>query len=176
MSTDTAVKTQVPADPRTLRPARLVLLIVAIIEVVGSLTSLVILFDGDPSVPGTSPGGFVITATILLAPPVAIAALALAISGPLGATIISIALLGLLDWVSFVPSVANFWGEFPGSGFGGAHTIVQTIVLPLLGIAAIVLAWRGERLRLAATFAILPTLLNFLGVVAFAIGVAIYGF
>lgn len=168
--------TQLPAPERSYRSIKLLLLIVAVVEVVGSFTNLLVLFDGDPSIPGTSAGGLAITATILLAPAVAVAALIFAVQGALIPAIVTVAMLGLLDWLSFVPSIKQPSELFPSPDFAGAHAIVQMIVLPLLAVAAIVLAWRGERLALAATFAILPTLVNLLGVVAFAIGVGIYGF
>ncbi len=54
--------------------------------------------------------------------------------------------------------------------------VVQMVVLPIVAAVAIVLAWRGERLRQATGLAILPTVVYVAGVVAFGIGVAIYGF
>jgi hypothetical protein len=155
---------------------RLILIIVAIGKVVSSLSSLVVLFDNDPGVPGTSWGGLVISATIALGPFLAAAALIFAVRGPIGRAIIAIAALALLDWLSYVPSVIKFWSEFPGPGYVGLHGIVQMVVLPILAVTAIILAWRGARLGLAASLALVPTLVNILGVIAFGIGVAIYGF
>jgi hypothetical protein len=155
---------------------RLILIVVAIGKVVSSLSNLVVLLDDDPGVPGTSWGGLVISAAIALGPFLAAAALIFAIRGPITRAIIAIAALALLDWLSYVPSVVKFWSEFPGPGFVGLHGIVQMVVLPILVVTAICLAWRGERIGLAAALALLPTVLNILGVVAFGIGVAIYGF
>jgi hypothetical protein len=174
LSTDTAASTDVTAAPP--RGATLVLLIVAIVQAVGAFISLFVLFDGDPSIPGTTPGGILISGTIMLAPPVAAVALVLAARGNVAGAVIAVAVLGLLDWLSYWPSIVNFSDEFPGSGFEGVYAILKMIVLPVLGVAAIVLAIRRERLGLAAVFAVLPTLLNAVSVIAFAISVSIYGF
>ena len=50
------------------------------------------------------------------------------------------------------------------------------MVFPLLMLMVIALACKNERLTLAGLLASLPTITNWLGIVAFAIGVAIYGF
>ncbi len=155
---------------------RVGLLIITIGKVVTSFTALTILFDDDPSIPGQSLGGIVISAVIALSPILAVAAFILALRGRIAAAVIAIAALALLDWLSYVPSVVHHWPEFPDPGFAGLMEIVQMAVLPLLAAAAIVLAWRGERLRLATALAILPTLVYVPGVLAFGVGVAIYGF
>ena len=53
---------------------RFVLVLVALIETVSTLSNLPVLYFGAPDVPGTSPGGLLISATILLSPLFAIAA------------------------------------------------------------------------------------------------------
>ncbi len=163
-------------SPNRANLLRLFLIVVAIGKVVTSVTALSILFDDDPSIPGQSLGGSAISATIALSPILAIIAFVCALRGRTSGAIITIAGLALLDWLSYVPSVANHWSEFPDPGFVGVVEILQIVVLPLLAVAAIVLAWRGERLVLATTLAILPTLVFILGVVAFGVGVALYGF
>ena len=50
------------------------------------------------------------------------------------------------------------------------------ILPPILVLAIAALALTGKRLTLATVLAILPTLISILSVVAFGIGVAIYGF
>ena len=50
------------------------------------------------------------------------------------------------------------------------------MIFPLLMLMAIALCWKNERLTLAGILASLPTLTNWLGVVIFAISIAIYGF
>jgi hypothetical protein len=173
MTASAAKPAQAPVVPNWLR---VILLIVAIGKVVTSVTALAILFDDDPGIPGQSLGGLAISATIAVSPILAIIAFVCALRGRIPWAIIAIAGLALLDWLSYVPSVANYWSEFPDPGFVGAVEILQIVVLPLLVATAIVLAWCRERLVLAAALAILPTLVFILGVVAFGIGVALYGF
>ena len=155
---------------------RLVLVLVALIETVSTLSNLPVLYFGAPDVPGTSPGGLLISATILLSPLFAIAALVYAAKGNIRRSIIALAAVVLLGWLSYVPSAAKFWSEFPGPGFGGVVSILVLVIFPLLGIAAIILAQRGDKLGLATGLVILPTLLHVLAVVAFGVSVAIYGF
>jgi hypothetical protein len=88
----------------------------------------------------------------------------------------ALAVVVLLDWLSYVPSATKFWSEFPGSGFGGLVSVLTLVIFPLLGAAAIILAQRGHKLGLATFLVILPTPLHILAVVAFGVSVAIYGF
>jgi hypothetical protein len=155
---------------------RLILIIVAIAKLTSAIGGLTVLFDGDPTVPGTSWGGLVVSAVIALSPLLALAALVFAIRGPIARAIIAIAGLALLDWLSYVPSVIMHWSDFPDPGLAGAVEIVQMVVLPLAAAAGAVLAWRGERLGLAALLALIPTIVFIVGVLTFGISIAIYGF
>lgn len=163
-------------SPNRANLIRLLLIIVAIGKVVTSFTSSAVLFDPDPTIPGTSWGGLVISAVIVLSPILAAVALFFAIRGPIARAIIPIGALALLDWLSYVPSLVNHRSEFPTPGFMGVVEIAQFVVLPALVMLAVVLAWRGERLGLAAGLALLPTFVNIAGVIAFGVAVAIYGF
>jgi hypothetical protein len=144
---------------------RLILIIVAIAKLTSAIGGLTVLFDGDPTVPGTSWGGLVVSAVIALSPLLALAALVFAIRGPIARA----------DWLSYVPSVIMHWSDFPDPGLAGAVEIVQMVVLPLAAAAGAVLAWRGERLGLAALLALIPTIVFIVGVLTFGISIAIYG-
>ena len=50
------------------------------------------------------------------------------------------------------------------------------MVFPLLMLMVIALVCKNERLTLAGTLTSLPAVTNWLGILAFGIGVAIYGF
>jgi len=119
---------------------RLALLLVALIETVSALSNLPILYFGAPDAPGISPGGLLISATILLKPIFAIAALLFAAKGNIRRSIMALAAVVLLDWLSYVPSATKFWSECPGSGFGGLVSVLILAIFPLLGAAAIILA------------------------------------
>ena len=155
---------------------RAVLLGVAIFELITSLSGLAVLFGDDPDVPGTTPGGLVISATILLIPLLAIAALVLAWKGQIARAIMAVAGVVLLKWASYLPSLVLHWADFPAGGAAGWFEVAQIALFPLLAIAAIVLAWRNERLGLAAALVAIPTIVDIIGIATFAIAVIMYGF
>ena len=167
--TDSAV------DPSAGRP-RLVLLILATIEFLRSVSSIAVLLDDDPTIPGPGLGGFIISATIVLVPVFALAAAVLAGRRRIAYAIVALAVVVLLSWVSLLPSVVLHWAEFPSPGVIGAIEVGRLVAFPLLALAAIVLATRNERLGLATACVAIPTIADLLAVLAFGIGVAIYGF
>lgn len=87
--------------------------------------------------------------------------------------IIALALYNLwdfLDWLPFrLPDMTGTFYSFQNSTF-------IYIINPLASLAAIVLAVMGKRLKLATLLAAVPQIHFWGGVVAFAIGVMIYGF
>lgn len=96
-----------------------------------------------------------------------------AVRGQTALAIIAIASVSLLSWVSYLPSVVIHWGS---GELWNVEAAVMLVVLPALALMAVIMASRGRRLVLAAILATLPTIVNILAVIAFAIGVAIYGF
>jgi hypothetical protein len=151
------------------------LLVVAVVELLGSMAAVPILFGDISEIPGPGLGGWTITAVIAINPFVAIAALVFALTGRLRHAIVAIAALGLLDWLNYLPSFVGHGLNFDAS-YGSLITLNQFFVLPVFCIAGIVFAVRNQRLVLAAAMASVPLLVNILGIVAFGIGVAIYGF
>lgn len=127
-------------------------------------------------IPGPGLGGLAIKAEIALVPVFAILALVLSLRGRFGAAILSIAAIVALGWLSYLPSHINHWADFPGEGFYGLLVAIHFGVYPLLVLAVAGLVWRGERLGAAAVLVSIPTFIHIAGVVAFATGVAIYGF
>jgi hypothetical protein len=150
----------------------LVLALVAGFQVLGSLTGLFVLFDGDPETPGTTPGGLLITATILLRPFVAIAGLVFALKRDMARTVMAVAGVSLLDWISYFPSFVTHWDPslvgFPG--------LFVFFLLPACAPVAILLAWRRRWPKLAVGLGLAPFAFNAAMVIAFGISVAIYGF
>ena len=161
-----------PSRPNVLK---VFLLVVAVVELLGSLIAVPILFGDISDIPGPGLGGWTITAVIAINPFVAIAALVFALTDRLRHAIMAIAALGLLDWLNYLPSFVEHGLSFDAS-FGSLITLNQFFVLPALCIAGIVFAVRNQRPVLAAVLASVPLLVNILGVIAFGIGAAIYGF
>ena len=116
-----------------------------------------------------------ISARLVLAPFIAGAALLLAVTGRLRHTIVALATLSLLTWITELPSVAIHGLELSASG-PGLFLFGTRFIYPLIAVAAILLALRNERLPLAAALVSLPTILAWLTVVIFTIGIMIYGF
>jgi hypothetical protein len=154
----------------------LLLLIVAIFEFMGGLSALPILAGDLNEVPGPGLGGAIIIGTIILHPVAAAAALFFLVRGNLPGALVSMAIVILVGWISYLPSVQLHGLEMQADGAGGLLTFALIVLPPALVLAITGLALMGKHLTLATLLAILPTLVGFLSVVAFGIGVAIYGF
>jgi len=165
----------VPAEQPGRWP-RLLLLIVASIELMGGIGALPILAGNLDEIPGPGLGGKIILATIILRPIAAAVALFFLVRGNLPGALVSIALVILVGWISYLPSIQLHGLELQGDGAGGLFTVALTILPPILVLAISALALTNTRLKLATLLATLPTLISILSVVAFGIGVAIYGF
>ena len=122
--------------------------------------------------------GWAFAVRIVLVPLLAIAALVFALMGDLPRAIMAIAAVVLATWLAEEITSFLYPPKSPGSFAGvlGVYAFLQRFVYPLIAIAAIVLAWRNERLVQAGLLASVPTILGALMVVAFGIGVLIYGF
>jgi hypothetical protein len=154
----------------------LLILIAALIEFLGGLSSLPILAGDLDEIPGPGLDGKIIVATIILHPIAAAAALYFVIRGKLPEALVSMAVVILVAWIAYLPSVRLHGFEMQGDGAGGMFTFLVLILPPILVMAITAMALTGTRLKLATLLAILPTLIGILAVVAFGIGVAIYGF
>jgi hypothetical protein len=162
-----------PPQEAAARWPRLVLLVVATIEFLTALSDLPVLFGDLSQVPGLNIGGLVIIAKIALSPLIAFAALFLTIRGRIFHAIVAMSAGLLLTSASFLPTVIG--SGFPLTGADGAVTIYQLFIVPVIAIAAIVLGHR-RRLAPAIGLVVLPALIGVAATIAFAIGVAIYGF
>ena len=170
------------AQPR--RWPGLLLLIVALIEFLGGLGSLPILAGDLNEMPGPGLGGQIIIATIILRPIAAAAALFFLVRGNLAWRLIAMAVVILVELVQ-LPAVDPAARPRTGGdlevtrqrhGDGGPVVFACSSLPPMLVLAIAGLALTGKQLTLATLLAVLPTLIGILGVVAFGIGVAIYGF
>lgn len=157
-----------------LRGLRILLLSIAVIETIGALQAAPILFGDLSEVTGPGPGGWIVTLALVLRPVFAIAALVLALRRALRVAIMALSAVVLVNWFSMFPSVVLHGLDFESSGslYASAHFLLA----PVLALAALALAGRNEQLGLAGIMVSIPTLADMAGLVAFAIGVMIYGF
>jgi hypothetical protein len=166
--------TQTPSPPGS--KLRVAVIVLAVIETLGSLSNLTVF--GNLS--EYRDGGFaqwVLIAGLVIFPILAIAALFFAIKGDIRRAIMAIAGVTIATWFTdHLPSMFIHGLEFLSGGVTGLYLFAQMVVFPLLAVAALVLARRNQRLVLAAVLASLSTVANVLGVIAFAIGVSMYGF
>jgi hypothetical protein len=155
---------------------RLLLLVAAAIELLGGLSDLPILLGNLSEIPGPGLGGAIIIAKIALQPLLALAALIFTLRGRLPYALLAMAFIILMTWLNYLPSVATHGLELQGSPAVVLLLVFQIIVAPLLALAIAGLVLTGKQLTLATLLAVLPTLISILSVIAFGIGVAIYGF
>jgi hypothetical protein len=158
------------------RKLRVLLLIIAIIESVSSLSSLPVIFADRAELLGTGFMGWVLTVELAVMPIIAIVAAVHAFKGRLRHAIVVLATLILVTWLTDLPSLFSHGLELNGSFFVVLHGLAQAVAYPILALTAALFALKNERLGLAAIFVSLPTIISILGVIAFAIGVSIYGF
>ncbi|MGV7211995.1 hypothetical protein [Bradyrhizobium sp. UFLA05-112] len=165
----------VPTLP-TRRPfgLLLVLLAVAVLEAFDGLSNVSTLFGDMSEIPGPGLGGFLIKAHIATHPVLALMALACAAMGRLRGAILALAAIIVTTWLHDMPSVVLHGFDF--AGISAFQTPAQFIAFPLMAACAIACALRNQRLALATLLVSAPTLFNMLMLVAFAVGVAIYGF
>ena len=134
-----------------------------------------ILFGDMSEIPGPGFGGFLIKAHIASHAPLALAALVFAAIGNLRYAFIALGAVVMMTWLNYMPSVV-----LHGLEFGGLYSTLQgpaqIIAFPLMGACGIACAARNQRLAVATALVSIPTFFFMLGVVAFAIGIAIHGF
>ena len=152
----------------------LLLIIIAAIESFDGLSNASILFGDMSQIPGPGVGGAIIKAYIASHPVLALAALGFATIGRLRYAIIALGALVLMTWLNFMPSVVRHGLDF--NGISAFETPVRIIAFPLMGACAIALAARNQRLGLAAMLVSIPTLYSVAAVIAFGIGIFLYGF
>ena len=152
----------------------LLLIIIAAIESFDGLSNASILFGDMSQIPGPGVGGTIIKAYIASHPVLALAALGFATIGRLRYAIIALGALVLMTWLNFMPSVVRHGLDF--NGISAFETPVRIIAFPLMGACAIALAARNQRPGLAAMLVGIPTLYSVAAVIAFGIGIFLYGF
>jgi hypothetical protein len=176
MSEETQVAVAPAPASRFGKSARLLLLIAATVEFLGGLAALPILAGDLNEIPGPGVGGAIIIGTIILRPIAAAVALFAAARGYLTAALFAMAVVILLNWADYLPSVQIHGLELDGGAVSILSSFLILILPPILVVAVSGLALLDKRLTLAALLAVVPTLIGILATVAFGIGVSIYGF
>lgn len=150
---------------------RMLLIVTAAIELLGSLAAVPLLFLNVPDMPGPPLSGTFITIRLLLQPLLALAALVLAIQNRMTFAIYALAVLIFVMWTSLLPTLAEQGLDL--SGASAVNAIYALIVMPLIAGAAAALA--TGRQKLAVLLVALPTILDLISVIVFAISSAIFG-
>ena len=154
---------------------RVLLIVITAIETLTGVSEVTVLFGDISDVRGYSFGGLAIIAKLALHPVVALVALVFAVKDDVPRSIIALAAWLILGWLTEVPAFL-----IHGIGFslqyGDLYVLAIAFVFPVLGVAAIWLALQKRQLELAAIFASVPTIAQWLGVLAFMIAVMTYGF
>lgn len=167
------------AEPTPAPPHRLIgisLIAVAAIETLSALANFSVIFvDYHHETALLKFAQALTSVNLALAPLLAGAALVFAVMGRLRHAIVALAALSLLAWAVDLPSIAIHGMELSGD-LGGVIVAAKLLGAPLIAAAAIVMAAQNERLALATLLVSLPTILAWAGIVAFAIGVSIFGF
>ena len=174
MTSATTLNNEAPLRAPRLLGRYLLLIIIAAIESFDGLSNASILFGDMSQIPGPGVGGTIIKAYIASHPVLALAALGLATVGRLRYAIIALGALMLMTWLNFMPSVVGHGLDF--RGVSAFETPVRIIAFPLMAACAIALAARGQRPGLATLLVSIPTLYGVFAVIAFGIGVILYGF
>lgn len=165
------------AEPASVgRGWRMLLIVVAALEFLGGLRDLPVLFGNLSEVPGPGIGGGIIIAKIVLQPILGLVALVCALTGRLRESLLAMAAIILMTWLNWLPSIASHGLNLKGSAFVVLQMLFQVVLAPALAAAVAALAIRNRIAAPAIALAVLPTLVGVLGVVAFGIAVAIYGF
>jgi hypothetical protein len=163
--------TQSTPAPRYLG-LRALLIAAALFETFDGLSGFPFLFEDLSEMPGIVAA--IIKLHVATHPVLALAALVLAAVGRLRPAIIALGAVVLITWLKYMPGVVLHGLDF--RGVGAFETPAQVMVFPLLAVCAIALAARDRRLALATVLVIVPTLFNVIGLIIFAIDIALHGF
>jgi len=168
-------ETGVAAAPEAARWVRLGILVLAAIRLWGAISGLAVF--ANLSEYGNSLAQWMIFANIAVAPILAGAAVYYAAKHRLANAIVALAGMAIAELLLVnVPTLFNHGPDNFGTGPLAAFVFARAMVLPALCFVAVWLARQNRHLTLAAVLAGLPVVADIIGVVAFTIGVMIYGF
>jgi hypothetical protein len=174
--TTESVAASLPPPHRWLR---ILLIVVAAAEALGTLTSLpgITLFftEQHPTALLRFAQGL-LSVKLALAPFVAVPAFMFALKGRLREATLALAALLLLTWLLDDTTTFAIHGfEFAG-GLVGITLFARNFVFPVLALAGGWLAFKDRRPGLAALLVSVPTIFYWVGVAIFTVTIMIYGF
>ena len=165
------------AAPPSYRWARVGLVLVAAIELLDALSGVQGIFTDyhhDTALLRFAQG--LTSIKLALSPLLAGVALLLAARGNIRYAVFALAALTLAGWLlDSLPAIV-IHGFKPSFDFGGIEEFFFYLVMPIVAVAAIVLATKRQRLGLAALLACLPALYKWASVAVFFVMLLMYGF
>lgn len=174
--------TAIETAPAPARPARhgwlrTGLVLVAAYQLIDGLSNAPLIFaDYHHATAYLRFAQALVSVKLALNPPVAAAALLFAVTGRLRQAILALAAFILLGFL-----LDDLW-SFPIHGlelsldYGGFVVFVHHFVFPAVALAGATLALKDRRLGLAGLLVCFPTLFDLAGILAFAVGIMLYGF
>lgn len=154
---------------------RIFVIVFAALETLSGLSDIPGWFDLPTPSPGFELAQYFGNAYQIVHPPLAALAFILALINRVRGAIIALAIMVLANWLSDIPA-AFIHGLEIAPGLFGKLPATKYLGYPVIGVAALWLAWRNTRLWIAAILSVIPTAAQIVGVIGFAIGVMIYGF
>jgi hypothetical protein len=145
---------------------------VALVELLNAVSDLAV-FANLPE-EDKSPAHWLIFADVALQPILAFIAAYSALTGKLRIAIMALAAMAIVELL--LRNIPLMGPTGLDASPYGLVLFVQIYVLPALCVVALWLAWANRRLALAGLLAMLPTLAGILAVIAFGVGVAMFGF
>jgi hypothetical protein len=168
---------EAPAAPAPSHRLIVAIIIVAALEAIGAAWDVPsMLYDYDHGTTLLNVAQVMTKAKIGLAFIVASAALWFSATARPRLAVGLLGALATLRWTLEVPTSWMIHGVELDGGLLGVVVFAQQFVYPLIGVAALALAWRNEHLNVATVLVALPPLASITMIAAFAFAVMIYGF
>ena len=171
-SVDTAA-----AAPSSHRWARVGIVLIAAIELLDALSSVQGIFTDyhhETALLRFAQG--LNSIKLALSPLLACSALFFAARGNIRYAVFALAALTLAGWLLDSLPTIIVHGFKPSLDFGGIEEFAFYLVMPVISVAAILLASKRQHLGVAALLACLPALYKWASVAAFLVMLLIYGF
>lgn len=153
------------------------LVVAALSEFIGGLSTLPVLAGNLNDAPGPGPGGWVMLTYIVLRPFLAVAALMFLYKRHLRLALFCLAAIMALAWADMLPTVFEHGLQLEdGDAIMRAMMIFTLFVMPVLAIATAALAALRARPVLASLLGVSATVFGWIGVLIFTVSIAIHGF